>query len=89
MNLNPTNHPLVFTSEYFTDPKHPLIQTKVIYAKIDDVLYYTTVHRGPTTDDLQIANGEVKSVELGDTTGFDDDETEAFNRLVKAIERKT
>lgn len=86
--MNPTNHPLIFATEYFTDPKHPLIQTKVLYSKVGDVLYYTTVHRGPTTDDLQMAQGEVKSVELNDAVGFDDNEAAAMNLLVKAIERK-
>lgn len=86
--MNPTNHPLVFSSDWFTDPKHPLIQSKIFYAKLENLLYYTTVHKGPTTDDLEMAQGEVKSVELNDATGFDDNETTAMNLLIKAIEKK-
>ena len=86
--MNPTNHPLIFTSDYFVDPKHPLIQTKVFYAKLGNILYYTTVHKGPTTDDLEMAQGEVKTVELNDSIGFDDNETVAVNLLTKAIEKK-
>ena len=88
MNLNPTNHQQVFQTEYFVDPKHPLIQTKILYATVGDIMYYTTVHRGPTTDDLEMAHDEVKSVVLNDTQGFEDNETAAFNLLVKAIEKK-
>lgn len=88
MNLTPTNNQHVFQSDWFTDPKHPLIQTKVFYANLGNVMYYTTVHRGPSTDDLEMSQGEVKAVELNDNTGFDDDETKAYNMLVKHIEKK-
>ena len=88
-DLNPSNNQHIFSTEWFVDPKHPLIQTKVFYANLGNIMYYTTVHRGPTTDDLEMANGEVKAIELNDTQGFDDDETKAYNMLVKHVEKKS
>ncbi len=87
--MNPTNHQSIFSTDWFTDARHPLIQSKVFYAKTDGIMHYTTVHRGPTTDDIEMARGEVKSIELGDTGGFNDDETKALNMLIKAIEKKS
>lgn len=88
MNLTPTNHPKIFSSEWFTDASHPLIQTKVFYSKLGNLLYYTTVHRGPTTDDVASSPDEVKTLELNDSDGMSGDEQEAFNKLVSAIEKK-
>lgn len=88
MNLNSTNHTNVFSTDWFTDPKHPLIQSKILYANTGDVMYYITLHRGPTTDDIEMSPNEVKAVNLNDTIGYEADEQEAMNKLIKAIEKK-
>lgn len=87
-NLNPTPDSRIFESSWFVDPKHPLIENKIFYAKVDNLLYYITAHRGPTTDDLE-PTSEVKGMELGDSEGIADNSADCFNDLQKFINKKT
>lgn len=85
--LTPTSDPRIFESQWFVDPKHPLIENKIFYAKVDSIMYYITAHRGPTTDDISVSPDEVSSVQVVDTVGYEDSSRDCFNKLVKAISK--
>lgn len=88
MDLTPTQDARIFETQWFTDPNHPLIETKVFYSKADDFLFYITAHRGPTTDDL-VSTDEVKSVILADSKGHIDDSLDKYNALIKFLDTPT
>ena len=81
----PTNDPRIFETQWFIDADHPLIENKVFYSKVDNILFYITAHRGVSTDDLSMTN-EVKSLTLADDKGFEDTSADAFNALQKFLD---
>ena len=87
MNLTPTNDARVFETQWFVDPKQPLLETKLFYAKTDDFIAVVSSSRGPTQDMFPPqSDGEVKSYTLNDKDGYDDTSRDAFNALIKYLD---
>lgn len=86
--MEPTADARILQTQWFVDPKHPLIETKIYYSKADNMLFYITAHRGVSTDDIK-ASSEVNTVTLGDDKGFEDTSIDAFNTLIKFLDKKS
>ena len=72
------------TSDWFTDPAHPLVQHKYFVARQDDLVYYITATRGATLDYLPLSD-EVSSVIITGSTVIPDNSREQMVKLQKYI----
>lgn len=82
MNLEPTGDARIFQTQW---TPQGLIESKTYYAKVDDLLFYVTAHRGPTHDQVADTEGKVKGLVLNDSDGAQDDSLDCFNALVKHL----
>lgn len=87
-DLSPTQDPRIHESSWFVNANQPLIENKVFYSKVDNLIFYITAHRGPSIDNLPASPDEVASYELSDQEGMKDTSADCFNALIRFLDKK-